>query len=85
MGHAAAVAGVLVVFGVAIGLYGNTSSPLSFTSDPGAKADDVEPVVLTPPCQLHSVGGLTGLIEQMKKKFGDTMGFRLVVYPTTPR
>ena len=77
----AAVAGVLVVFGVAIGLYGNTSSPLSFTSDPGAKADDVEPVVLTPPRQLHSVGGLTGLIEQMKKKFGDTVGFRLVVYP----
>ena len=38
----AAVAGVLVVFGVAIGLYGNASSPLSFTSDPGAKADGVE-------------------------------------------
>ena len=24
---------------------------------------------------------MTGLIEQMKKKFGDTVGFRLVVYP----
>lgn len=78
-----AVAGVLVVLGIAIGwgLYGNTSSPLSFTSDPGAKSDGVEPVVLTPPKQLHSVGGLTGLMEQMKQKFGDTMGYRLVVYP----
>jgi hypothetical protein len=82
-GMRAAVAGVLVVFGIAIGwgLYGNTSSPLSFTSDPGAKADGVGPVVLTPPKQLHSLGGLTGLFEQMRQKFGDTQGYRLIVYP----
>jgi uncharacterized protein DUF1707 len=78
-----AVSVVLVLLGVAIGwgLYGNTSSPLNFTSDPGAKSDGIAPVVLTPPTQLHSLGGLTGLIEQMKKRFGDTMGYRLVVYP----
>lgn len=78
-----AVAGVLVVFGIAIGwgLYGNTTSPLNFTSDPGAKSDGVTPVVLTPPKQLHSLGGLTGLIEQMKQRFGDTNGYRLTVYP----
>jgi hypothetical protein len=71
------------VLGIAIGwgLYGNTSSPLSFTSDPGAKPDGVTPVVLTPPRQLQSLGGLTGLVEQMKQKFGDTTGYRLVVYP----
>ena len=82
-GMRAAVAGVLVVLGIGIGwgLYGNTTSPLSFTSDPGAKSDGVTPVVLTPPRQLHSVGGLTGLIEQMKQKFGDTKGYRLSVYP----
>jgi hypothetical protein len=82
-GMRAAVAGVLVVLGIGIGwgLYGNTSSPLSFTSDPGAKSDGVTPIVLTPPRQLHSVGGLTGLIEQMKQKFGDTNGYRLPVYP----
>lgn len=82
-GMRAAVAGVLVVLGIAIGwgLYGNTPSPLNFTSDPGAKSDGVTPVVLTPPRQLHSLGGLTGLIEQMKQKFGDTMGYRLIVYP----
>ena len=82
-GMRAAVAGVLVVLGIAIGwgLYGNTSSPLSFTTDPGAKSDGITPVVLTPPKQLHSLGGLTGLVEQMKQKFGDTNGYRLIVYP----
>ena len=74
---------VLIVLGIGIGwgLYGNTPSPLNFTSDPGAKPDGVAPVVLTPPRQLQSLGGLTGLLEQMKKKFGDTNGYRLVIYP----
>ncbi|HEU4361063.1 MAG TPA: hypothetical protein VFR27_06080, partial [Mycobacterium sp.] len=27
------------------------------------------------------LGGLTGLLEQTRKKFGDAMGLRLVVYP----
>lgn len=74
---------VTVLLGISIGwmVYGNTSSPLSFTSDPGAKPDGVAPVVLTPPRQLHSLGGLTGLLEQMRKKFGDTTGYRLLVYP----
>ena len=78
-----AIMAVLVLLGIGIGwgLYGNTPSPLNFTSDPGAKADGVAPVVLTPPRQLHSLGGLTGLFEQMKKKFGDTEGYRLVIYP----
>ncbi len=79
---AAFVASVLLGVGIGWGLYGNTSSPLDFTTDPGAKPDGVGPVVLTPPTQLHSVGGLTGLMEQTRKRFGDTMGFRLVVYPT---
>jgi uncharacterized protein DUF1707 len=78
-----AVAAVLVLFGVGIGwgLYGNTASPLSFTTDPGAKADGIPANVLTPPRQLQSLGGLTGLVEQMRQRFGDTMGYRLVIYP----
>ena len=78
-----ATMGVLVLLGIAIGwgLYGNSSSPLSFTTDPGAKSDGIAPVVLTPPKQLHSLGGLSGLFEQMRQRFGDTMGYRLVVYP----
>jgi hypothetical protein len=78
-----AVAGVLVLLGVGIGwgLYGNTTSPLSFTSDPGAKSDGIPGKVLTPPKQLQSLGGLNGLLEQMRQRFGDTMGYGLVVYP----
>jgi hypothetical protein len=77
-----AVAVVLVLFGVAIGwgLYGNTTSPLSFTSDPGAKSDGIPAKVLTPPKQLQSLGGLTGLLEQMRQRFGDTMGYGLTIY-----
>ncbi|ORW09531.1 hypothetical protein AWC16_17035 [Mycolicibacter longobardus] len=78
---AALGAAVLLGMGLGWGVYGNTSSPLNFTSDPGAKPDGVTPVVLTPPRQLHSLGGLSGLLEQARAKFGDTMGYRLVVYP----
>jgi hypothetical protein len=82
-GMRAAVAAVLVLLGVGIGwgLYGNTRSPLSFTSDPGAKSDGIPAKVLTPPRQLHSLGGLTGLFEQMRQRFGDTKGYDLSVYP----
>lgn len=82
-GFRVATAAVLVGLGIGIGwgLYGNTSSPFSFTSDPGAKPDGIAPVVLTPPRQLQSLGGLTGLLEQMRQKFGDTLGYRLLVYP----
>jgi hypothetical protein len=78
-----AMAAVLLLLGVAIGwgLYGNTSSPLSFTSDPGAKSDGIPAKVLTPPKQLQSLGGLTGLLEQMRQRFGDTMGYGLTIYP----
>ncbi|OBA60757.1 hypothetical protein A5647_13075 [Mycobacterium sp. 1100029.7] len=79
---AALVVSVLFGMGLGWGLYGNTSSPLDFTTDPGAKPDGVAAVVLTPPKQLQSLGGLTGLLEQARKKFGDTVGYRLVVYPT---
>ena len=78
-----ATAAVLVLLGVGIGwgLYGGTGSPLGRTPDPGARPDGIAPTVLTPPRQLHSLGGLNGLLEQMRKKFGDTNGYGLVIYP----
>jgi hypothetical protein len=78
-----AMASVLLLLGVGIGwgLYGNTPSPLNFTSDPGAKADGIPATVLTAPRQLHSLGGLTGLFTQMTQKFGDTKGYSLTIYP----
>jgi hypothetical protein len=83
-GILAAAFGVSVLLGLGIGwgIYGNTSSPLDFTTDPGAKPDGVAPVVLTPPTQLLSLGGLTGLIEQTRERFGNAEGYRLVIYPT---
>jgi hypothetical protein len=82
-GYPLAVTAVLVVLGIAIGwgLYGNSTSPLDFTTDPGAKPDGVVPVVLTPPKELQSLGGLSGLFEQMRKKFGDTTGYSLTINP----
>ena len=76
-----AVSAALVVLGIAIGwgLYGNTSSPLSFQTDPGAKSDGIPAQVLTAPRQLLSLGGFNGLFEQMRKKFGDTVGYELEI------
>ncbi|WKG03543.1 DUF1707 domain-containing protein [Mycolicibacterium sp. HK-90] len=78
-----AMAVVLVIFGIGIGwgLYGNTSSPLSFNPDPGAVPDGIDPVVLTPPTQLQSLNGVKGLFEQMRQKFGATTGFELHIDP----
>jgi len=78
-----ATGAVLVALGVGVGwgLFGNTLQPLGMTPDPGARPDGVAPVVLDPPRQLHSLGGLDGLFAQMRTKFGDTVGYRLVIYP----
>jgi Domain of unknown function (DUF1707) len=78
-----ATAAVLVLLGMGIGwgLYGNTASPLSFETDPGAKSDGIAAKVLTPPRQLQSLGGLNGLFEQMRQKFGDTTGFEMNIRP----
>lgn len=82
---AAFIVSVLLGVGIGWGLYGSTGSPLDVgkgREDPGAKPDGIGAVVLTAPTQLHSLGGLTGLMEQTRKRFGDTIGFRMVVYPT---
>ena len=47
----ASVAGALLGYAIGWGLYGNTPSPLNFTSDPGAKSDGIPAKVLTPPRQ----------------------------------
>lgn len=82
-GMGVAVSAVLLAVGIAIGwgIYAAPGqSPLSAGEDPGAKPDGVAPLVLTPPRQLQSLGGLTGLLTQMKQKFGDTTGYELNIY-----
>jgi hypothetical protein len=77
---ATAVVLVLLGMGIGWGVYGNTSSPLSFQSDPGATSDGIAPKVLTPPRQLQSINGLNGLFEQMRQKFGASTGYQLDVH-----
>lgn len=77
---------VVPLLGIGLGwsILNKVSWPEGFPSsvfDPGAKPDGVPPVVLAPPRQLHSLGGLTGLLDQARAKFGDTMGYRMVIYP----
>jgi hypothetical protein len=76
---AAFVVSVLLGVGIGWGLFGSDGA---LAGDPGAKPDGIAPVVLTPPTQLHSLGGLTGLIDQARKKFGDVVGYELIIYPT---
>lgn len=85
-----AVAVVLVLVGLGIGwtVIGNTVSPSHTTSPPSANPGGTSPAAITPttsppqaPIQLQTGDGLTGLLAQMRKEFGDTMGYRLVVYP----
>jgi len=83
-----AVGAVLVLFGIGVGwgIFGQ-GSPLSSTlrsssaSDPGAKPDGIAANTQAPPRLLHSANGLNGLLDQTRKKFGDTMGYSLVIYP----
>lgn len=50
-------------------------------TDPGAVPDDVPPSVLNVPRQLHTLGGMNALFEQMRKRFGDTVGIELAISP----
>jgi hypothetical protein len=81
LGIAAALLLLGVGIGIGWGMFGNTGSPFTRAPDPGAQPDGVAPVVLAPPRQLHSLGGLNGLMQQMRTKFGDTLGYRIVIYP----
>jgi hypothetical protein len=82
---AALIVAVLLGLGIGWGLYGHSSSPLSVISgsgaNPGGDPGGAAPIVPNAPKQLHTLSGLTGLLDQTRKKFGDAMGFRLVIYP----
>jgi uncharacterized protein DUF1707 len=79
---AALLVAVLLGLGIGWGLYGHSSSPLSVVSDSGSKPGAGAPAIVPKaPMKLLTVRGLTGLLDQTRKKFGDTMGLRLVIYP----
>ena len=55
--------------------------PAATESTPTATPDDPPPVVLTPPPNLHTVEGMALVIDEIRKRFGDTMGFELAIMP----
>ena len=62
--------------------------PSSVSTRPSVPGTNSSAAVPTPsasapvgPSQLHTADGLNGLLETMRSRFGDTMGFQLVVYP----
>ncbi|MGH3726222.1 MAG: DUF1707 SHOCT-like domain-containing protein [Mycobacterium sp.] len=65
---------VAAAVGAGAGAYATRPVP----PDPGAVADGVAPVVIAP-TKLFSVPGLSGLLDQMHTKFGDTTGIELTV------
>ena len=106
---AAAVLAIVIAIGVVVAGRGDdgarTADPDAATAerpvaaskapDAGAQPDDVAPSVLNIPRQLHTAGGMTGLLEQMRQRFGDTTGIELAIFsdsavlfradPTDPR
>lgn len=65
---------VAAAAGAGLGSYATRPVP----ADPGAVADGVAPVVIAP-TKLFSVPGLSGLLDQMRAKFGDAVGIELTV------
>jgi hypothetical protein len=91
---AAAIGGVAVVgIAVAAVMFGGSDAPApkpnaappspvlhtTAAPDPDDTTADVAPSVLSMPTQLHTLGGLTGLLDQMRTRFGDTMGIELAI------
>ena len=56
-----------------------TAEPTTNPEEPVPEAGDPAPVVVAPPRELHSAEGLAGVVDEMRKRFGDTMGYELAV------
>ena len=62
----------------------NAPSRKKPSSAPGPKSSSATGPSASPPggpTQLHTVDGLNGLLGTIRSKFGDTMGYMLVLYP----
>lgn len=43
--------------------------------------EDVAPIVIDLPRELHTLDGMTALLDEIRKRFGDTIGYELAVFP----
>ncbi|MCF6389794.1 DUF1707 domain-containing protein [Mycobacterium sp. MBM] len=55
--------------------------PAAITKGPPPPIDDVPPAVLKLPRHMDTVGGMTGMLDEIRKKFGNTMGYELAFRP----
>jgi DUF1707 SHOCT-like domain len=58
-----------------------TAVPSTATATP----DDPAPVVLVPPADLVTAEGMAGVLDEMRKRFGDSMGYELAIMPGQAR
>lgn len=57
------------------------AAPPAITKGPAVPDDDVPPAVLKPPRQLDTAEGMTAIIDEMRARFGTTMGYELAFKP----
>jgi serine/threonine protein kinase len=60
---------------------GSNNTPRTSATTSGTSATTSTSAAPAGPAQLQTVDGLNGLIKTIRDKFGDTMGYELVVYP----
>ena len=55
--------------------------PAAITPASPSPIDDVPPVVLNLPRHMDTVEGMTGVLDEIRKRFGSTMGYELAFRP----
>jgi hypothetical protein len=56
-------------------------APPAITKGPAAQVDDVPPSVLKLPRHLDTAEGMAAIIDEIRKRFGNTMGYELAFRP----
>jgi hypothetical protein len=57
------------------------AEPSTTAEEPAPVPEDPPPVVLSPPQELHTAAGMADVIDELRKRFGDTMGYELAITP----
>ena len=55
------------------------AEPSTTVEQPTEAPAEPAPVVLAPPRELHTAEGMTAVIDETRKRFGDTMGYELAI------
>jgi hypothetical protein len=53
--------------------------PSTTVEEPARSPEDPPPVVLAPPPDLHTADGMARVIDEMRRRFGDTTGYELAI------